>query len=246
MAICVKNVGDSHADCEAGVVELPTRVLEITELNGKYCVRLLVTNGLRGKYVALSYCWGSKVQAITTPLNIGERQAGIPWDCLSRTFRDAIHITHRFGFRFLWVDALCILQGDSLDWQRESGRMHTVYQNCALMISADKARDGDGGCFSSGLASFWLVKSTLHEASIAVRQTKYHSGVYRANRTEEYSTLAPLSQRAWAFQEQCKYELMGGNPRFCNRRQNPAACVRDKLVPEPYLARPSDYYPPPR
>jgi hypothetical protein len=49
--------------------------------------------------------------------------------------------------------------------------MHKVYQNCALMISANKTRDGDGGCFTNGLASSRLVKGMLHEASIAVRQT---------------------------------------------------------------------------
>jgi len=55
--------------------------------------------------------------------------------------------------------------------------MHTVYQNCAFIISANKARDGDRGCFSNGLASSWLVKRTLHEKSIAIQQTKYHSGL---------------------------------------------------------------------
>ena len=38
----------------------------------------------------------------------------------------------------------------------------------------------------------------------------------------------------------------GGNPGYCNRRRDWPLASRTNFVPEPYLARPSDYYPPPR
>jgi hypothetical protein len=54
-------------------------VLAIRELDGKYCVSLLVTNGLRGKYVILSHCWGAKpvIRVIVTMyriFNAGRKQ----------------------------------------------------------------------------------------------------------------------------------------------------------------------------
>jgi hypothetical protein len=201
MSACIRSKGGSHANCEVGEVTLPTRVLEIMVLDGRYSVRLLVTNGLKGRYFTLSHCWGTKIHATTTSVNLRDRQVGIPWACLSRTFRDAIHITHRLGFRFLWIDALCITQDDKLDWQRESSQMHVVYRDCSLMIGADKARDGDGGCFSNGLRDSWPVKDEYHRTRISARQTRHHPGIIKMKRTEKFAALAPLGGRAWAFQE---------------------------------------------
>ena len=135
-------------------------------------------------------------------MNLGGRLAGIRWSDLSHTFQDAVRITYELGFTYLWIDALCILQGDLEDWQRESGLMYAIYSQCALMISADHAADGQGGCFNDRLVSApWLVKSKEHEAMVAVRTAKYHAGFFKANRSEGYKRLAPLATRAWAFQE---------------------------------------------
>jgi hypothetical protein len=141
------------------------------------------------------------MEITTTGTNLAERVAGIRWEDLPRTFQDAIHITHELGFTYLWIDALCILQGDLRDWQRESGRMYAVYSNCALMISADHAADGQGGCFNPPAPEPWIVKSSEYGALVAVRRAKHHAGAYRAHRSEGYKRLAPLATRAWAFQE---------------------------------------------
>jgi hypothetical protein len=68
---------------------------------------------------------------------------------LSKTFKDAIVVTRSLGFKHLWIDSLCIIQGDEPDWQRESSRMGAVYTNSALNIAAAAAPNGDFGCFST-------------------------------------------------------------------------------------------------
>jgi hypothetical protein len=100
-------------------------------------------------YVTLSHCWGAKQIITTTQETPRSRLAAIPWKDLSRTFQDAIIITNNLGYRYIWIDSLCIIQNDHQDWELESKNMASIYQNSILTIAASKSKDGDGGCFAS-------------------------------------------------------------------------------------------------
>lgn len=102
---------------------LPTRLIEFSPK-----VRLCETAGQCGQYLALSYCWGTSVSqesqattpnAVTTREYIDSFYNEIPLDTLAATVRDAVSLVQRLGFRYLWVDALCIIQGDAADWEHE-------------------------------------------------------------------------------------------------------------------------------
>lgn len=58
-------------------------------------------------------------------------------DKLPARFRDAIEVTRRLGYLYLWIDPLCILQDSFDDWEAESGRIQDYYQNAMLVIAAD-------------------------------------------------------------------------------------------------------------
>ncbi|EIW52291.1 uncharacterized protein TRAVEDRAFT_156351 [Trametes versicolor FP-101664 SS1] len=58
---------------------------------------------------------------------------------LPATIRDAIKLTHMLGFRWLWVDSLCILQDSDEDKAHEIGRMHSIYRYAHLTIIAASA-----------------------------------------------------------------------------------------------------------
>ena len=73
---------------------------------------------------------------------------------------DAIVITRRFGFRFLWIDALCIIQYIVEDWAQESSLMAGIYRNRGLMIFALAAPDGQHGVLSRATI---VVRITLGE-----------------------------------------------------------------------------------
>lgn len=58
-------------------------------------------------------------------------------------------LTHRLGIRYIWIDAVCILQDSVEDWRTEASKMGNVYQNAYLVIAADLAVSCDIGIFAS-------------------------------------------------------------------------------------------------
>jgi len=55
---------------------------------------------------------------------------------LPRTIRDAIHVTSAIGYKYLWVDSLCIVQDDEKDRHNQINMMDEIYSNAALTLAA--------------------------------------------------------------------------------------------------------------
>ncbi|VUC32125.1 unnamed protein product [Clonostachys rosea] len=115
---------------------LPNRVVEIFSTDGNLdTVQVIKTHQVRGahRYACMSYCWGDRTQScMTTSRNFPK---SLDLEKLPQTIADAIRLCHGLGFRYLWVDSLCIVQGDLEDWRRESSRMHAIYGGSDLTIS---------------------------------------------------------------------------------------------------------------
>ena len=134
-----------HVDCSTtSDVLLPTRVIEVLPISGKQRPRLVVTNGLKGRYNTLSYCWGSQ-STVLTHQNLAQFQEGIDLSTLSKTAQDAIEITVSLGVPYLWIDAICILQDCSQDKALELSRMASIYQSSHITIVARSAKNADEG-----------------------------------------------------------------------------------------------------
>ena len=92
----------------------PSRLLDVSIRgpNGTQGVRLcdgLFADPL-SEYVTLSHCWG---QAKTTRLHkktLAALRQGVAASNLSKTFAHAASVTLQLGYRYLWIDALCIMQ----------------------------------------------------------------------------------------------------------------------------------------
>ncbi|RYP04004.1 hypothetical protein DL765_010345 [Monosporascus sp. GIB2] len=114
--------------------ELPTRVLDVGRIGAKDLI-LKETNGLRGKFCALSYCWGPCTvdTLMTTESNLEKHRSKIEYDALPKTLQDTVKVTREIGIRYLWIDRLCIVQDSKEDWDAESKRMDSVYQNAHLL-----------------------------------------------------------------------------------------------------------------
>ncbi|KAF1997706.1 HET-domain-containing protein, partial [Amniculicola lignicola CBS 123094] len=116
-------------------VQLPTRLIEIVDAD---TARLVETAGQTGQYIALSYCWGSEPgnNSMTLKANLSERLESLPRDTLPGAIRDAVTIADRLGMKYIWVDALCMVQDDAQDKNVELGNMSQYYRNSWLTIAA--------------------------------------------------------------------------------------------------------------
>ena len=117
---CVCGHGRAHSLCLPPFEkELPSRLIEILrKAESSLHVRLVeLKEGVVGRYAALSYCWGpaSYNPLVTTKENHVQHQRSIPISKLGQTIRDAITATDRLDIRYLWYDALCIVQ----DWDED-------------------------------------------------------------------------------------------------------------------------------
>jgi len=118
---------------------LPTRVINVGSQEDRAIKIHLTQEGERGQYLTLSYCWGKLPQYITTKETIKDESRTIQLDNLAQTIKDAVSITRQLGFQYLWIDALCIVQDCPTDKSNEISRMHEVYKNSTLTISASTA-----------------------------------------------------------------------------------------------------------
>jgi Heterokaryon incompatibility protein (HET) len=93
----------------------------------------------RIRYIALSYVWGTQPQKLVlNTINENElRKVGaLDVHKPSRTILDAINLVQLLGERYLWVDALCIMQDDTTDIAYAIPKMGQIYQYAVLTIAA--------------------------------------------------------------------------------------------------------------
>ena len=146
-------------------------------------------------YVALSYCWGQDQLRKTTMTNYHERQKGFPVAILPKTICDAIEITRRLGLQYLWVDSLCIVQDDPDDKAAELAKMHVIYENAELLISASLSKCAEDGILGTYLPAVCKmpVKYQCPDGQMGSLRLMFQpeGGV-----DEE-----PIHDRAWTMQE---------------------------------------------
>ncbi|KAI2828337.1 hypothetical protein CBS147343_2564 [Aspergillus niger] len=152
-------------------------------------------------YCALSYCWGAtQANLKTTKETLINHYHHIDKDHLPKTVQDAVEVCWRLGIKYLWVDALCIIQDDALgvDWYEQSSEMDQIYSSAYVVIAADTAED----C-SEGFLGAPNVRQ-LREVTVDWIKANFICRDKPNGQRDDPSFLlkkTPLSQRAWTLQE---------------------------------------------
>lgn len=194
MAVVLKWFDDcleTHKSCPCpGDPILPTRVLDIGT-GASNNIKLVETNGMTGQYICLSYCWGTSDFLKTTRETVADHRKGIALNNLPQVFQDAIRISWALKIRYLWIDALCIIQKDEEDWDAESKLMAEVYRGSCLTIAAVSSANPHQTCFSEetqsspfGPALTLVIRHHFANTAIDDRENVY-----------------PMLSRAWTYQE---------------------------------------------
>lgn len=205
---------EEHGDCRPrgsgrrSRQDYPKRLIDISQpdtlevFNCKDRIREGSMRPSNLKYCTLSYCWGDAAHSciLTQPF---ENTLVIDLKDVPQTFLDAVTVAKRLGFRYLWIDALCIVQPsaeDDRDWLEEGSRMGVVYQNAACNIAATAARHANQG--------FLKQTGSSHFMAEPVKMCKAENGVetdvYIPNmvpRFYESISNSVLNTRGWVVQE---------------------------------------------
>ncbi|KAJ4198714.1 hypothetical protein NW767_008705 [Fusarium falciforme] len=190
----LKECLDNHSLCEnAPDGFLPSRLVEVLETY----VRVVDTHDLdpvQTKYLALSHCWGPP-ETITAQLNdetYEEYTKEIPAAALPKTFKDAIAVTRKLGYRYIWIDSLCIIQHNVECWIKEGSQMCQIYENSLVTLAAASSPSGQGGLFynSPKIEITGTIPESGQEYRLFARFNFNH-------RFFDY----PLMNRAWVMQE---------------------------------------------
>lgn len=201
-------------------VLLPTRVVAVGGDGAGFAPFLLVSDGTaRGRYAALTHCWGGHIDMVLTNERLEDFQQRLPVESLAKNFKDALHICRELGVQYLWIDCLCIIQNSEDDWTAESSKMASIYSNAITTISALASRRSSDGIFrdhhTRGSDALGLSSSSKprrdHSLGVTIgldSSPESNRLAYALDMNSRYpETLAwlydvsPLTKRAWCLQE---------------------------------------------
>lgn len=211
---CINDCLESHEKChfQRESAFLPSRLINVaTSLpdgDPRLEERCRVPSGSR--YVVLSYCWGSvKPECVTTLATLSDRMKKIPWHTLPATFQDAIRFTRSLDVNYLWIDSVCIIQGDEEDWIKEAGNMFHVYKDSYVTLAALDGLDSNRGLRGSSNRTDSTLVAELQMGDsrwpVYTHPEHYLTG-FKWERWPSHEVIRdednyPLLARAWTYQE---------------------------------------------
>jgi hypothetical protein len=128
----------------------------------------------------------------------------IDYTNLPQTFADAVVCANNLGVKYLWIDSICIVQDDILDWQRQSAKMESYYSGAFVVIAAASADSGNAGFLKerpsvyTGIPFEFVPDSGIHD--LVVQRI-----IPRRADSQRTATVAMehdyIESRAWCMQE---------------------------------------------
>lgn len=224
---------DYHSDCNINTnsgLRLPKRLIDVDpdgcisappsseaafqqlSLASMPKVRVCETETLTDslQYLTLSHRWDADPTILLTSDNLSQFLEEIPISSLnqsgSKTIRDAIFVTRCLGFRYLWIDAICINQKQTDDQGRETkdellaelAIMDQIYANSTCNISATSAQSAADGLFFQPLGSR-LVQALKHRREQP--NTPLRLAITFHGDLVDFLDSSHLNTRGWVFQE---------------------------------------------
>ncbi|KAF2432292.1 HET-domain-containing protein [Tothia fuscella] len=192
---CKSVHGRSCEESGEAAKRLPNiRVVDVLE-------RLVVSPPPDCVYVALSYVWGKDTDCKhvkTRKTDVRRDREGREYvklpSKLPQTIEDAMFVTKKIGMRYLWVDALCIIQDSEQDKHAQVLRMDGIYSSATLTIAA-----ASGNHANVGLAGISTPRRIAQKSELV-------NGKRFALPLPDYMSLESdpsliWNSRGWTFQE---------------------------------------------
>jgi hypothetical protein len=227
--LCLQNVDwikrhlrfcDSHNHAGQASSFQPSRLLDLGVDETNVDFRLIQTSDREPasilQYAALSYCWGpeqdAKHQLRTLSLNLSQHHERIQFDASTRVVQDAITTARALSIRYLWIDALCIIQDDANDWRKESGQMGMIYAHAYVTICTPTSNSCMEGFLARPPSINIKFRSKLRPDIQGIYSLRHQKGrdslVYASSMSisaameeQDLNFAGTWPQRAWTLQE---------------------------------------------
>ncbi|TVY24045.1 hypothetical protein LHYA1_G007083 [Lachnellula hyalina] len=149
------------------------------------------------QYLTLSYTWGTGETLKLLNENFDElaqENALSKYEHLiPQTIKDAMYLVPKLMDRYLWVDALCIIQNDADDKQAQISAMDQIYGHSVLTIAVAYGEGAEAGIpgVRPGSRSVMQRAETIQDICLANRPWSFDKSVGESK----------WNTRAWTFQE---------------------------------------------
>ncbi|RMZ39083.1 hypothetical protein AFCA_006707 [Aspergillus flavus] len=121
-----------------------------------------------------------------------------------------MHSTLELGGEFIWIDALCIIQDDLVNWIEEASKFGSVYRDALITVSVTASPNTTSGIFCGQRSHRHNLRThvaSMENIDIYMRQacSTTHVGLFEhlnifGNGYQEEEVL-PILGRGWTFQE---------------------------------------------
>ena len=155
------------------------------------------------KYITLSHRWTQGCTAKLLKSNVQDLKQKLDYLVLPQVFRDTMFMAKRIGIFYVWIDALCIIQDDEDDWQKEASQMGTVYQNAYCNFGATAAATVKAPVESrrSGLFKNREMGAITRVDISRYNHTRTYCVIPLETSLASSLSVEPLLDRGWVFQE---------------------------------------------
>ena len=190
-------------------------------------------------YVALSYVWGEilSLQAnnsnLRSLLEVGSLGNKCGRTRIAKTIWDALGVVTLLGERYLWVDALCIIQDDERTKHTELAKMSAIYANASLTICAIQGENADSGL--RGFRDFSEPRKLPQTVHYLNRGVKVIRSPLNPRTLELRTGESSWEGRGWTYQEEffSRRRLIFDSDTI--RWECTAAIWREHVEPSPHI-----------
>ncbi|KAK1842791.1 heterokaryon incompatibility protein [Colletotrichum chrysophilum] len=196
LRLCRENHSCQSGDSSQESLDF-SHCLRFIDLEQEALVSCAETGTVVPEYATLSYVWGRAQKLLLRRHNFesfrssGALSPRIPE--MEATIRDAMQLVRSIGIRYIWIDALCIIQDCYNDKSRTIPVMDQIYGNAAVNICA-----ASGTSVRNGIEGSPMTPRNLAHLPIA---TCAGLTLMATKTVESRIQNTRWNSRAWVFQE---------------------------------------------
>lgn len=192
---------NDHEDCHglpAALGNCPARLLFVGTVKQPE-LRISLCSINCPSYLALSYCWGDQEQTRLLASNFDQYLTSVPELTLPATIRDTLFLARVLDIKYVWIDALCIIQDSKGDWDNQAAKMGLTYHSAYLTVCAARAKAVSEGFLGDRLPIVSCC-GTIRRKRRSIERI-YLSPAGNHSLLDFYLRHSPLIGRGWCLQE---------------------------------------------